>query len=127
MLAHYVAGSSWTEAMLVGAVLAPTDPAFASAIVGRPEAPARLRSLLNVESGLIDGLALPGVLVLLAALGRDDVPVVQLLTELALGVVRGVVVPATAVLLSSRVTSSTPLYAALGGSSIGSWCSVQRA
>ena len=38
--------------MLVGAVLAPTDPVFASAIVGRAEVPARLRSLLNVESGL---------------------------------------------------------------------------
>ncbi len=120
VLAHLVAGLSWTEAMLVGAVLAPTDPVFASAIVGRPEVPARLRSLLNVESGLNDGLALPVVLVLLSVLGRDDVPVLQLLTELALGVVVGVVVPACAVvLLRSRFTSSTPLYASLGGLSIG--------
>ena len=38
--------------MLVGAVLAPTDPVFASAIVGRKDVPARLRRLLSVESGL---------------------------------------------------------------------------
>ncbi len=120
VLAHYVAGLSWTEAMLVGAVLAPTDPVFASAIVGRAEVPARLRSLLNVESGLNDGLALPVVLVLISVLARDDVPALDLVTELALGVALGVVVPAASVLLlRSRFTSSTPLYASLGGLSIG--------
>ncbi len=50
--------------MLVGAVLAPTDPVFASAIVGRRDVPARLRRLLSVESGLNDGLALPVVVIL---------------------------------------------------------------
>jgi sodium/hydrogen antiporter len=120
LLAHYVAGLPWTESMLVGAVLAPTDPVFASAIVGREEVPGRLRSLLNVESGLNDGLALPVVLVLLSVLARDDVEVTELATELGLGVVLGVVVPAIAVLLiRSRYTSATPLYASLGGLSIG--------
>ncbi len=120
LLAHYVAGLSWTEAMLVGAVLAPTDPVFASAIVGRQEVPGRLRSLLNVESGLNDGLALPVVLVLLSVLAQDEVPGVMLVTELGLGVVVGVAIPAAAVfLLRSRFTSSTPLYASLGGLSIG--------
>ena len=120
VLAHAVAGLPWTEAMLVGAVLAPTDPVFASAIVGRPEVPGRLRSLLNVESGLNDGLALPVVLVLLSVLSRDEVDAGELLTELGLGVVLGVAVPLVAVLLlRSRYTSSTPLYASLGGLSIG--------
>jgi NhaP-type Na+/H+ or K+/H+ antiporter len=120
LLAHYVAGLGWTESMLVGAVLAPTDPVFASAIVGRPEVPGRLRSLLNVESGLNDGLALPVVLVLISVLANDEVSGTELLTELGLGVVLGVVVPAAAVLLiRSRFTSSTPLYASLGGLSIG--------
>jgi len=120
LLAHFVAGLGWTEAMLVGAVLAPTDPVFASAIVGRPEVPGRLRSLLNVESGLNDGLALPVVLVLIAVLADDEVSGTELLTELGLGVLLGIVVPAVAVLLiRSRFTSSTPLYASLGGLSIG--------
>jgi NhaP-type Na+/H+ or K+/H+ antiporter len=120
VLAHFVAGLPWVESMLVGAVLAPTDPVFASAIVGREEVPPRLRSLLNVESGVNDGLALPVVLVLLSVLSRDDVAGTDLLVELALGVALGIVVPAVAVLLlRSRFTSTTPLYASLGGLSIG--------
>ncbi len=120
LLAHAVAGLPWTEAMLVGAILAPTDPVFASAIVGRAEVPARLRSLLNVESGLNDGLALPVVVVLLSVLSRESVSAAELLGELALGVLIGVAVPAVAVrLISSRFTAATPLYDALGGLSIG--------
>lgn len=120
LLAYYVAGLSWTQAMLVGAVLAPTDPVFASAIVGRPEVPGRLRSLLNVESGLNDGLALPVVLVLLSVLSQDEVDYGSLAGELALGIALGFAVPAGAVLLiRSRFTSATPMYAALGGLSIG--------
>jgi NhaP-type Na+/H+ or K+/H+ antiporter len=34
-LAHALAGLPWLESFLLGAVLAPTDPVFASAIVGR--------------------------------------------------------------------------------------------
>ncbi len=120
LLAYGVAGLPWTESMLVGAVLAPTDPVFASAIVGRQEVPARLRSLLNVESGLNDGLALPVVLVLISVLSRGEVSLRELGTELLLGVVLGVVVPAIAALfIRSRFTAATPLYASLGGLSIG--------
>ncbi len=72
LLAHFAAGFDWVTAMLVGAVLAPTDPVFASAIVGRTDVPARLRRLLSVESGLNDGLALPVVLVLISAASRGS-------------------------------------------------------
>lgn len=93
LLAHLVAGLSWAEALLVGAILSPTDPVFAAAIIGNDSIPARLRHLLNVESGLNDGLALPLVLVMLALLDRQTVPGVQLAGELVLGVALGVVVP----------------------------------
>ncbi len=39
VLAHWVVGVPWLESFLLGAVLAPTDPVFASAIVGRNEVP----------------------------------------------------------------------------------------
>ena len=91
--AHYVAGLPWMESLLVGAVLSPTDPVFASAIVGREEVPGRLRHLLNVESGLNDGLALPVVVVLLAAVGQRDTGYALIFGELALGIAIGVVVP----------------------------------
>jgi len=67
LLTHWLVGFDWTTSFLVGAVLSPTDPVFASAIVGRQQVPARLRQLLNVESGINDGLALPFVLIFLAA------------------------------------------------------------
>ncbi|MDF9816675.1 cation:proton antiporter [Streptomyces sp. SPB162] len=97
VLTHYLVGLDWTTSFLVGAVLSPTDPVFASAIVGRKEVPARLRQLLNVESGLNDGLALPVVLVLITAAGplhaegNGSLGVVGL--ELAGGLALGVVVP----------------------------------
>lgn len=90
LFAHYLVGISWTEALLVGAVLMPTDPVFASAIVGRQEIPERLRQLLNVESGFNDGLALPIVVILLAVLGRENLDLFTLLQEVVLGVVLGV-------------------------------------
>ncbi len=93
LFAHYVAGLPWMESFLVGAVLSPTDPVFASAIVGREEVPIRLRHLLNVESGVNDGLALPFVVVLLALVGQNDTGYALILGELALGIAIGVVVP----------------------------------
>jgi sodium/hydrogen antiporter len=92
-LAHWVVGLPWPESLLLGAVLAPTDPVFAAAIVGREEVPPRLRHLLNVESGVNDGLALPVVLVLLAMAEGTDTSGLVLAEELGLGVAIGIAVP----------------------------------
>jgi NhaP-type Na+/H+ or K+/H+ antiporter len=118
-LAHWIVGLPWRESLLIGAVLAPTDPVFASAIVGREEVPGRLRHLLNVESGLNDGLALPVVLVLLAAVGGEAVTGADLAGELLLGLALGVVVPAVGIaLLRSRFTSTVSPYGALGATAL---------
>lgn len=120
VLGAFVAGLPWLEALLVAAVLAPTDPVFASAIVGRPEVPGRLRHLLNVESGLNDGLALPVVLVLLAVVGGPEIGYAALAGELGLGLAIGVAVPGVAVLLlRSRFTSTTSVYESLTTVAVG--------
>ncbi|GAA0220664.1 cation:proton antiporter [Cryptosporangium japonicum] len=97
VLTHFLVGLDWTTSFLVGAVLAPTDPVFASAIVGRKEVPERLRNLLNVESGLNDGLALPIVLVLIAAAGPTsgtaESSLGKIALELVAGLALGVVLP----------------------------------
>ena len=59
---------SWTEAFLLGALLSPTDPVLSSSVVTNPRVPRLIRHSLNLESGLNDGLALPAVLALAAAL-----------------------------------------------------------
>ncbi|AUX33076.1 MULTISPECIES: cation:proton antiporter [Sorangium] len=115
VLAHLLVGAPWMGAFLLGAALSPTDPVFAAAIVGREEVPARLRHLLNVESGLNDGLALPIVMMLLALLRSHDVAVPVLLAEVGAGVALGVAVPWIAVALEkSRLFGAAPLYKPLG-------------
>ncbi len=86
---------SLVQALLVGAVLSPTDPVFAAAIVQREDIPMRLRRLLNVESGLNDGLALPVVLILLAQEGtpQESTEPLVLATELLAGIALGIVLP----------------------------------
>lgn len=101
-LGRWLADLSWPEALLIGAALSPTDPVFASAIVGRQEVPLRLRRLLNVESGVNDGLALPVVLLLLVWMGAGHSEPTRLLGELALGIAIGVAVPWAALWLESR-------------------------
>jgi NhaP-type Na+/H+ or K+/H+ antiporter len=62
---------SWTECFLLGALLSPTDPVLSSSVVTNPRVPRVIRHSLNLESGLNDGLALPAVLALAAALGSE--------------------------------------------------------
>lgn len=90
--ARFAAGLGWAEALLVGAILAPTDPVFAAAIVKREGVPPRLQHLLNIESGINDGLALPIVVLLLATFnGRGNLAAV--LASVAAGVAIGIVLP----------------------------------
>ncbi|MFJ3160832.1 cation:proton antiporter [Streptomyces kanasensis] len=97
LVTHYLVGLDWQTSFLVGAVLAPTDPVFASAIVGRKEVPPKLRQLLNVESGINDGLALPVVLILIAAAGPGngdaETSLGMIALELALGLAFGMLLP----------------------------------
>src|SRR5262245_18782785 len=64
---------SWAEALLLAAVLSPTDPVVTSAVVTSKIVPSAVRHTLNLESGLNDGLALPFVLffLVLATPGGD--------------------------------------------------------
>jgi NhaP-type Na+/H+ or K+/H+ antiporter len=62
----------WVEALLLAAILAPTDAALGQAVVSNPLVPVRIRQSLNVESGLNDGIALPVVLVLASLAGARE-------------------------------------------------------
>ena len=62
-------GMNIWPALLVGAALAPTDAALGAGMMVNPAVPARIRRLINVESGLNDGIATPVVLVAVAGAG----------------------------------------------------------
>ena len=115
-LGHWVAGLPWPAALVLGAVLAPTDPVFASALVSREEVPRRVRNLLNVESGLNDGLALPAVLLLVGFAGGDpgrwSTDPATLAVEVLVGVMLGVALP-LAVWLVIRVVPGAGSVASL--------------
>jgi len=59
-------GYGWETAALLGAILAPTDAALGLAVVTNRAVPVRVRRLLNIESGLNDGLATPFVMLFIA-------------------------------------------------------------
>jgi NhaP-type Na+/H+ or K+/H+ antiporter len=87
----------WTECLLLGALLAPTDPVLSSSVVTNPRVPRVVRHSLNLESGMNDGLALPAVLAFTAALvgaGPDGEPFVWwrfVLQDVTLGFAFGIV------------------------------------
>ena len=58
-------------ALLLGAILAPTDAALGLPIFNNSRVPARVRRALNVESGLNDGICVP-ILFLFLALATDS-------------------------------------------------------
>lgn len=120
LFAYLLFDLSWAEALLIGAVLSPTDPVFASALVGREEVPLRLRRMLNVESGLNDGLALPVVIVLLHIIGGESLELASLMFEVVLGIAIGVIIPLVALRLErSRFFSAELLYEPLNAFAIG--------
>jgi NhaP-type Na+/H+ or K+/H+ antiporter len=85
----------WT-ALLVGAALAPTDAALGAGMMVNPAVPARIRRLINVESGLNDGIATPVVAVALAGAATAEHathtgPGAEV-AELALGLVIGALI-----------------------------------
>jgi NhaP-type Na+/H+ or K+/H+ antiporter len=113
LITHWLAGLGWRSSLLLGAVLAPTDPVFAGALLHQRGIPEGLRHLLNVESGINDGVALPLVLWLTY---QSPGGAVGLALPLVIGIGIGIAVP----LLSDRLERSRWLganeaYHALAG------------
>ena len=68
-VAHYAIGLPWPLAFVLGAVVGPTDPIAAAAVLGRLGAPARIRTILEGESLINDGTGLTAYTLALAAIG----------------------------------------------------------
>jgi sodium/hydrogen antiporter len=88
---------SWSEALLLAVILAPTDAALGQAVVTLTRLPSRVRQGLNVESGLNDGICVPLFWIVLAiaqaesgAVG-DGAAVRLVLEQIGYGILAGVV------------------------------------
>jgi NhaP-type Na+/H+ or K+/H+ antiporter len=132
VIGRWVAGMTWADALLVAAVLSPTDPIFAAGIVGSDKVPRRLRDLLNIESGLNDGLAAPIVVLVLRFLHGGAHPAISLLWQLPLGVLIGIVLPWVAIRIErswifAADTLYRPLFVFAIGMSVWSICELSGA
>ena len=105
-------GSSVWVVALLAAALAATDAALASPVIMDERIPLQLRRIIDVESGLNDGLATPLVLFFLAGAVASGgptgggAPLAHAMLELAIGVAVGVVLGAggARLLVSARRT-----------------------
>jgi Na+/H+ antiporter len=67
--AHWLLGLPWVAAFVLGAVLGPTDPVSATAIIRRVGAPDRIATILEGESLVNDGTGLTAYNLAVAAAG----------------------------------------------------------
>jgi NhaP-type Na+/H+ or K+/H+ antiporter len=112
--AHALTGLGWLESFLLGALLSPTDPVLSSSVVTNPRVPRLVRHSLNLESGMNDGLALPGVLAFTAALvgaGAGGEPFTWwrfVLQDVSVGLLTGIVVAFAAARVMPRSPADVP-------------------
>ncbi len=98
LFAHYVLGLPLPLAVLLGAILSPTDSAAVFSVLRKVPLPARIRAVLEGESGLNDApIVLLVALATAWALGRGPeggIPgiVLTVILQLALGVAVGVAI-----------------------------------
>jgi cell volume regulation protein A len=93
--AHYVLGFDWSVALLIGAALAPTDPAVTFSVLAGKEVEGRSGTILEGESGFNDpvGIALMIGMIELAVdshAGLVDVEI-EFVKEMGIGLAVGVV------------------------------------
>jgi potassium/hydrogen antiporter len=102
--AHAFTGLDWTQSLLLGAVLSPTDPAAVFAAVSRAGAGgARVVRLLEAEAGFNDPVAIALTLALVSAAGSGQIHASSVAWTTARELVVGSVVGLVAGLLAARL------------------------
>jgi cell volume regulation protein A len=92
--ARYLLGFSWIEAGLVGAAIAPTDPAVTFSVFGAREIRGRSGSILEGEAGMNDPVGIALMIGMIELASEDDgsfwVVAEEFAREIVLGLVVGV-------------------------------------
>ncbi|MDX6516837.1 MAG: potassium/hydrogen antiporter [Gaiellaceae bacterium] len=92
LAARGIFGLSWTTAALIGAALAPTDPAAVFSVLGKREIEGRSSTILEGESGANDPVGIALMLALLASVGPGDASVWHASFEFVLSLAVGTAV-----------------------------------
>ena len=92
---HAVLGLGWTPSLLIGAAVAPTDPAVMFSVLGGHEVAGRSDDILKGESGVNDPVGIALVIGLLAAADSSGSGVghiaLDFTTQMVVGIVVGIV------------------------------------
>jgi cell volume regulation protein A len=92
-VAHWVLGMDWTLAGLVGAALAPTDPAVMFSVLGRREIAGRTGTTLEGEAGMNDPAGIALMIGMIELATHDDATLLvvgrEFVIEMAVGAAFG--------------------------------------
>jgi cell volume regulation protein A len=92
-VAHWVLGMDWTLAGLVGAALAPTDPAVMFSVLGRREVDGRSGTTLEGEAGMNDPAGIALMIGMIELATHDDATLLvvgqEFVVEMAVGAAFG--------------------------------------
>jgi potassium/hydrogen antiporter len=112
LAAHYLLDFSWQTAGLLGAALAPTDPAVMFSVFGRKEIGGRTGTILEGESGANDPVGIALMLAAVSLAQSDSTSVAHavgdFVLQLGAGIVVGVVGAYLVVLTLRRVVLPDP-------------------
>jgi cell volume regulation protein A len=112
LAAHYLLDFRWETAGLLGAALAPTDPAVMFSVFGRKEIAGRTGTILEGESGANDPVGIALMLAAVSLAQADPTSVVSAVGEfflqLGLGVVFGVLGAHLVLLVARRIVLLNP-------------------
>jgi potassium/hydrogen antiporter len=112
LAAHYLLDFSWETAGLLGAALAPTDPAVMFSVFGRKEIGGRTGTILEGESGANDPVGIALMLAAVSLAKTDSTSVLhaagEFCLQLGLGVVFGVVGAYVLMLVVRRIVLPNP-------------------
>jgi cell volume regulation protein A len=92
VFAHYAFDFDWTTAWILGAALAPTDPAVMFSVLGNREVAGRTGTILEGESGVNDPVGIALMIGLLEFATEDDASTWTIVTEFSLEMAVGLAV-----------------------------------
>jgi Na+/H+ antiporter len=106
VVAHHLIGLPWAVAFVLGAVVGPTDPVAAAAVLQRLGAPARIRTILEGESLVNDGTGLTAYSLAVAAVGTT-VTASEVVTDFVVKAAGGIAIGLAAGWLFGRLRGAT--------------------
>lgn len=110
--AHYVLGFSWIDSGLVGAAIAPTDPAVTFSVFGSREIRGRSGTILEGEAGMNDPVGIALMIGMIELAREDDgslwIVAQEFVVELVLGLAVGVAGALLLLPVARRVSLTGP-------------------